>query len=93
MLAERLRERGLSIDRYRLKRFAERGFELHVPYAAPRALLVGEAAGIDGLTGEGIPQAIEYGAVAGAYLADKIGQGDFSFGDWSSVVRALVRGP
>ena len=65
MLAARLAERGLDIERYPIKRFAERGFDLHEPFAAPRVVLVGEAAGIDGLTGEGIAQAIAYGAFAG----------------------------
>lgn len=88
VLAARLRERGLDIARYRVKRFAERGFELHQPFAAPRVLLVGEAAGIDGLTGEGIAQAIAYGAFAGPYLAEKLCAGDFAFGDFT---RRLAR--
>ncbi len=91
LLAARLAERGLDIERYKLKRFAERGFELHAPFAAPRVLLVGEAAGIDALTGEGIAQAIAYGAFAGPYLGEKLRAEDFAFGDfsrrlnWSSV--------
>jgi flavin-dependent dehydrogenase len=84
MLAERLAARGLDLERYRLKRYAERGFELHEPYAAPRVMLVGEAAGIDALTGEGIAQAIAYGAFAGPYLADKLGNGDVTFGDFAN---------
>jgi flavin-dependent dehydrogenase len=81
-LAQRLAQRGLDIENYTQKRFAERGFEPHEPYSAPRALLVGEAAGIDAVTGEGIAQAIEYGACAGRYLAEKLARGDFSFRDW-----------
>lgn len=83
-LAQRLRELGLSIDDYKCKRFAERGFEPHERYAAPRALLVGEAAGIDAVTGEGIAQAIEYGALAGRYLAEKLARRDFAFDDWAA---------
>jgi flavin-dependent dehydrogenase len=83
LLAERLAAFGLDIERYRLKRFAERGFEMHEPYATARALLVGEAAGIDPLTGEGIAQAIEYGAFAGPYLAEKLASGDLSFADFA----------
>jgi flavin-dependent dehydrogenase len=90
LLAARLRERGLDIERYKLKRFAERGFELHEPFAARRVLLVGEAAGIDGLTGEGIAQAIAYGAFAGPYLAEKLRTGDFEFADFA---RRLARSP
>jgi flavin-dependent dehydrogenase len=84
LLAQRLAERGLDLERYRLKRYAERGFELHEPYAAPRVMLVGEAAGIDALTGEGIAQAIAYGAFAGPYLAEKLRNGDVTFGDFAS---------
>jgi flavin-dependent dehydrogenase len=91
LLERRLEERGLVMSRYKQKRFAERGFERQLPYAVPRIALVGEAAGIDALSGEGIAQAIEYGAFAGRYLADKIGAGDLSFRDWAtSLARAKV---
>jgi flavin-dependent dehydrogenase len=82
ILGRRLTDIGLDIGRYRLKRFAERGFEKHAPYAAPRVALVGEAAGIDATSGEGIAQAIEYGAFAGPYLVEKVAANDFSFRDW-----------
>lgn len=83
LLADRLRARGLDPARYRVKRYAERGFESSQRVAAPRVLLVGEAAGIDALTGEGIPQAIEYGALAGRYLVAKLAQNDLAFRDWT----------
>jgi flavin-dependent dehydrogenase len=83
VLRERLAGRGLDIARYRIKRYAERGFESHVPYASRRVMLVGEAAGIDGLTGEGIAQAIAYGAFAGPYLAEKLDRRDFAFDDFT----------
>lgn len=86
VLRNRLAARGLDIARYRIKRYAERGFEPHVPYAARRVMLVGEAAGIDGLTGEGIAQAIAYGAFAGPYLAEKLERRDFSFDDFTDRV-------
>jgi flavin-dependent dehydrogenase len=90
MLAARLAERGLDIGRYTIKRFAERGFDLHEPFAAPRVVLVGEAAGIDGLTGEGIAQAIAYGAFAGPYLAEKLRTADLAFDDFA---KRLARSP
>ena len=51
---------------------------------------MGEAAGIDALTGEGIAQAIAYGAFAGPYLAEKLRSGDVAFGDFA---RRLARSP
>jgi menaquinone-9 beta-reductase len=81
-LAEYLAARGLDIGRYRIKQFAERGFEPGRALSAPRVLLVGEAAGIDIATGEGIGQAIEYGALAGPYLAHALAEDRLGFGDW-----------
>ena len=77
-----LAARGLSLARYRLKQFAERGFEPGAPIGKPRVLLVGEAAGIDIATGEGIAQAIEYGALAGPYLARALARDDLGFASW-----------
>lgn len=85
-LAAYLAERGLDLAHYRLKQFAERGFEPGAELARPRVLLVGEAAGIDIATGEGIGQAIEYGAIAGRYLAAALGDDDLGFRDWRYAV-------
>jgi menaquinone-9 beta-reductase len=87
-LFARLAALGLSTAGLRVKRFAERGLALHEPLARPGALLVGEAAGIDPVLGEGIAQAIFYGAAAGQYLAHQLACGDRSFSDWP---RALLR--
>jgi flavin-dependent dehydrogenase len=85
-IAAYLGARGLDLARYRLKQFAERGFEPGAEIARPRVLLAGEAAGIDIATGEGIGQAIEYGAVAGPYLARALGKDDLGFADWRRTV-------
>lgn len=85
-LAAYLAARGLDIARYRLKQFAERGFEPGAEIARPRVLLVGEAAGIDIATGEGIAQAIEYGAVAGRYLARALAADQLGFADWRRTI-------
>jgi flavin-dependent dehydrogenase len=85
-LADYLAARGLDIASYRVKQFAERGFEPGAEIARPRILLVGEAAGIDIATGEGIGQAIEYGAVAGDYLARALADDDLGFRDWRRTI-------
>ncbi|MFT3699218.1 MAG: NAD(P)/FAD-dependent oxidoreductase [Kofleriaceae bacterium] len=81
-----LAARGMDIQNYKLKRYAERGFEPGTPISRPRVLLVGEAAGIDIATGEGIAQAIEYGATAGGYLAAAFERDDFGFANWRGYV-------
>lgn len=85
-LAAYLAARGLDISRYRVKQFAERGFEPGAELARPRVLLAGEAAGIDIATGEGIGQAIEYGAIAGPYLARALADDQLAFRDWRRTV-------
>lgn len=85
-IAAYLTARGLDSRRYRHKQFAERGFEPGAEISAPRVLLVGEAAGIDIATGEGIGQAIEYGAVAGPYLARAFAANRLHFASWGSAV-------
>ncbi len=81
-----LGERGLALSRYKLRQFAERGFEPGAELSRPRVLLVGEAAGIDIATGEGIAQAIEYGAVAGPFLARAFERDRLAFGAWRPTV-------
>jgi len=92
VLAEELEARGLELRRYRKKRYAERGFHGRGPGASRRVLLAGEAFGIDPVTGEGIAQAIQFGAAAGAYLARKIRARDFFFYDWERFVRSTSVG-
>ncbi len=59
------------------------------PYApgsrvsVPGALLVGEAVGVDPLTGEGIAHALEYGRMAASAVARALSTGDMGFGRWS----------
>ncbi len=86
-LARELERRGLDLRHCTRKRFAERGFEPGAAVSRPRALLVGEAAGIDAVTGEGIAQALQYGATAGRYLTAKWTEGDLRFEDWADALR------
>jgi flavin-dependent dehydrogenase len=63
-----LAQRGLRLKDHRKKRYAERGLPLSGPLATAGLMLIGEAAGIDPVTGEGIAQAIEYGHLAGVFV-------------------------
>ncbi|MSP26697.1 MAG: NAD(P)/FAD-dependent oxidoreductase [Myxococcales bacterium] len=69
LLEQQLGALGIARSGLQFKRFAERGLCAHEPCARPRVLLVGEAAGVDPVLGEGIAQAILYGKMAGPYLA------------------------
>lgn len=82
LLVSELARLGIGREGLKLKRFAERGLAQHEPCACERVLLVGEAAGIDPVLGEGIAQAIFYGRTAAEYLARSAARGDYGFGDF-----------
>jgi flavin-dependent dehydrogenase len=92
-----LRRSGLSLEDHEVRAFAEQGFDPRVALSKPRVLLVGEAAGVDFLSGEGIAQGIQYGALAAPFLAEALRSGDLSFSRWSrrvltsSLGRQLIR--
>jgi flavin-dependent dehydrogenase len=56
-----------------------RWFDPQGPFSAPGMLLVGDAAGVDPLLGEGISFARAYGDVAALELRDAFAQRDFAF--------------
>ncbi len=59
--------------------------------AAPHLVCVGDAAGIDALTGEGIAVGLEHGPLAADAIARALGSGDFRFADYGpAVARAVV---
>lgn len=92
LLAQRLQALGFDPAAFRFKRFAERGLARHAPYGGSGAMLIGEAAGIDPALGEGIPQAILYGACAGPYLAKKWARGKYSYADFGVHLRSTRLG-
>jgi len=55
-------------------------------FAWPRLLLVGDAAGVDPLFGEGIAPALAYGQVAAQAVQRAFRTGDFSFSDYRTRV-------
>ena len=51
-------------------------------FAIPRLLLAGDAAGVDGLFGEGIAPALAYGQIAAQAVQEAFAREDFSFSDY-----------
>ncbi len=85
LLTERLAKAGLAVGEYKKKRYAERGWVRPARLADRRRILIGEAAGIDPVTGEGIAQAIEYGWLAGRFLA-RVLRAEQSVEEWTDVL-------
>lgn len=71
----------------RLRAHAIRLFDRRGPFAAPGALLVGDAAGVDPLLGEGISCAIEYGEIAALELVRGLRSRCFGFEGYEARVR------
>lgn len=87
VLSEAMTERQRALDDYTLKGHPIRWWDSHSPLAQPRVLLVGDAAGVDPLFGEGISFALGYGVVAAAELADAFAREEFSFSGYRNRVR------
>jgi flavin-dependent dehydrogenase len=86
-LARALAARGIDVARVRLKPFATRPLVPGSPLARDGVILVGEAAGIDATTGEGIAQAILMGGIAASHLARALRTGDLRLEGYAAAVR------
>ncbi len=86
-LARALSARGIDIARLRLKPFSTRPLVRSSPLQFERLALVGEAAGIDATTGEGIAQAILMGKIAAEHLAAALRGDDPSLHAYAADVR------
>ena len=87
ILGRALAARGIDIDAVKLKPFSTRPFVEGSLLAIDRLALVGEAAGIDATTGEGIAQAILFGAIAAHHLAQAIRLGSGRLDGYARDVR------
>jgi flavin-dependent dehydrogenase len=78
-LAEEMARHGFDLGQHELKGHPIRWYSPRRPVSVPRVLLVGDAAGADGIFGEGISMALGYGKVAAGELVHAFSAGDFSF--------------
>jgi len=81
-LQEMLARTDVVLDYDRLKGHPLRRFHPRGVFSVPRVLLVGDAAGVDPLLGEGISFALGYGDLAARALRDAFARDDFSFADY-----------
>jgi geranylgeranyl reductase family protein len=88
LLAEAVAARGYELDSLELKGHPIRVFNAKGPLSKERVLLVGDAAGVDALFGEGISFALAYGEVAARVVADAFARRCFQFEGYR---RALLR--
>lgn len=86
----KLRQRDLS--QHKLQGHPERWFSPRGRYSAPHILLVGDAAGVEPLLGEGIAWALMYGPLAARALAQALATGDLSFAGYDDALRSSSLG-
>jgi geranylgeranyl reductase family protein len=92
LLREGLSDHGIELPEKSARGWPVWGYHPKTPVSAPRILTVGDAAGIDGLTGEGIAVAMEQAVVAGDTVARALSSRDFSFSSYRRDLRRAVVG-
>ncbi len=88
VLQETLTQRKRNLADYPLKGHPIHCFNPKGSFSRPRVLLVGDAAGVDPLLGEGISFALAYGEVAAAAIVHAFATQDFSLGDYKKRIQA-----
>jgi flavin-dependent dehydrogenase len=86
-LLDALASRGIEPSGLVLRGYSTRPFVPGAPLALWRVVLVGEAAGIDATTGEGIAQAIAMGRIAARWLARAARTGEGNLDGYQDGVR------
>lgn len=79
VLHEELSRADVALDHCEVQGHPLRWFRPLGVFSAPHVLLVGDAAGVDPLLGEGISFALGYGEVAARQLQEGFVRGDFTF--------------
>ena len=92
VLGRHLAKRNVDIDKVKLRPFSTRPFVPGSTTWQRDLVFVGEAAGIDHTTGEGIAQAIAMGRIAAAHLARALRERRTTFHDYDRDVRESVMG-
>jgi len=91
-LAQEMARQGFDLGQCDLQGHPIRWFDPRNPLSASRALLVGDAAGVDPLFGEGISLALGYGFLAAGELARAFSAGDFTFNGYKQRVMRSALG-
>jgi geranylgeranyl reductase family protein len=92
ILARRLADHGVALDADAVRGWPAWGYAPAAAVAAPHVLTLGDAAGIDALTGEGIAVAMEQALVAGDAIADGLAGGDLRFAGYRRALRRATVG-
>lgn len=79
-----LSRKNLKLDDYKLEGNLIRWFDANNVFSAPGLFLVGDAAGVDPIYGEGISFALGYGELAAVEIKEAFEMKDFSFSGYKN---------
>jgi flavin-dependent dehydrogenase len=82
-----LQKQGVDLNKFDLQAHPALRYQSNGSYSKNRVLLVGDAAGVDPLFGEGITSALATGTIAAQSAFDAIQNGDFSFSEYEKQIR------
>jgi flavin-dependent dehydrogenase len=91
VLAETLANHGISLPGP-ARGWPAWGYHPNAPVAGPRLLCAGDAAGIDGLTGEGIAVGLAHGPVVARAVRMALSTRDFGFDGYRQALRRCTEG-
>jgi flavin-dependent dehydrogenase len=92
ILGRGLAEHGIALPDRAARGWPAWGYQPSRPVAGPRVLTVGDAAGIDGLTGEGIAVAMEQATIAGDLIDRGLRDRQLGFAGYRRTLRRAVVG-
>ena len=92
LLGRGLAEHGIALPERAARGWPAWGYQPSRPVSAPRVLTVGDAAGIDGLTGEGIAVAMEQAIIAGDWIDRGLRDRALGFAGFRRALRRAVVG-
>ncbi|MBT8495461.1 MAG: NAD(P)/FAD-dependent oxidoreductase [Deltaproteobacteria bacterium] len=92
LLRQGLADVGIEMAEQGARGWPVWGYHPSTRVSAPRVLTVGDAAGIDGLTGEGIAVAMEQAVIAGDHIERGLVVDNLGFQDYRRALRKAVVG-
>jgi menaquinone-9 beta-reductase len=92
VLAEEIGAHGYNLEDYEIEGHPIRWFNAADNFSIPGLILVGDAAGVDALFGEGVAPALGYGRIAADAIQEACEKSDFSFSDYKKRLLASELG-
>lgn len=92
LLCEGLKPYGIELPERGVRGWPVWGYHPKTAISEPHVVTIGDAAGIDGLTGEGIAVAMEQAVVAGDAIDEALTSGNFAFAKYRKRMRKATVG-